>query len=125
MFQVMLEYDEPWSDGESHRVEAHFTCEIAIAPIIAQRRARTFLAMAVTMMTRVGIPVLVLGERPVWRVPAYFSVPHLGEVGTLGAIEVDARSGEIIPLTPEQIAAMQNRAHAIATCLTSPAVATS
>ncbi|MBI4670211.1 MAG: hypothetical protein HY741_00905 [Chloroflexi bacterium] len=123
MFQVMLEFDEEWAVNDSHRVEGNFDCEIAVSPIIAKRRAGVYLAMHVTMMTLAGTPTLVVGERPVWRCPVYFNYLPLGEVGTLGTIEVDAQTGEAIPLTPEQISAMQERANAIATRLAPRAVA--
>lgn len=49
--------------------------------------------------------------------------PRLGEIGTLGSVKVDAQTGQVIPLTPEQISAMQERANAIATRLAPRAVA--
>lgn len=124
MFQVMLEVDEEWMADESHHVKGNFDCEIAVSPIVAKRRAGSYLAMNVTMMTLAGTPTLVLGDRPVWRCPVYFNYLPIGEVGTLGTIEVDAQTGEAIPLTNEQITVMQERANVIATRLAQRAVAT-
>ncbi|MBI4670215.1 MAG: hypothetical protein HY741_00925 [Chloroflexi bacterium] len=123
MFQVMLELDEEWAANESHRVKGNFDCEIAVSPIIATRRVNAYLAGYVTMMTLPGAPSLVLQDKPVWRFTAYFNYPRLGEIGTLGTIEVDAQTGQVIPLTPEQISAMQERANVIATRLTPQPVA--
>lgn len=117
MFQVMLEFEEEWAANDSHRVQGNFDCEIAVSPIIARRRANAYLAGYVTMMTLPGVPSLVIQDKPVWRFPVYFNYPHLGEIGTLGAIEVDAQTGQVIPLTQEQISKMQERANVIATSL--------
>lgn len=124
MFQVMLEIEEEWAADDSHRVTGNFDCEIAVSPIIAKRRAGSYLARYVTMMTLAGTPTLVLGQRPVWRCLIYFNYLPIGEVGTLGTIEVDAQTGEAIPLTPEQITAMQERANVIATRLAQRAITT-
>lgn len=71
------------------------------------------------MMVLAGEPVLVLGEeRPVWRVPACLHLLDLGEVTTVGTIDVDALTGQVIPPVAKQITLMQRRANEIATCLT-------
>ncbi len=124
MFQVMLEMDEAWAADEPHHVAGNFDCEIAVSPILALRCARTFLAGYVTLMTNVGTPTLVLRTHPVWRIPAYFVYPQLGDVGSLGTVEVDAQTGEVTPTMYEQIPAMKERANAIATRLAPRTVAT-
>ena len=124
MYKIMIECDEPWPAGEARHIETRIAEEIPVSPVTAKRRASGFLGMEVTMMALAGDPILVLGNRAVWRVPAYFNYPKLGEVGTLGTVEIDARSGEVISPSPEQVEAMQERAHAIASHLASPATAT-
>ena len=115
MFQIVYEYDEPWpAQGPFHVEKQLVSQEIAVSPILARRRANGFLAGYVTMMVTAGQPVLILGERPAWRVPATLRLPGLGEVGTLGHVDVDAQSGEIIWPSDKQIAQMQELAHAIA-----------
>lgn len=94
--------------------------EITVSPAVARRHAAGFLAGHVTMMVLAGEPVLVWDEQPVWRVPACLHLPGLSEVSIVGFIEVDARTGEIIPLSPDQIAEMQRRADDIATRFTLP-----
>lgn len=66
------------------------------------------------MMALAGHPALVVGDRPVWRVPACLHLPNLGEVATLGSIEVDVLTGQVMEPSPEQITLMQDRANAIA-----------
>jgi hypothetical protein len=50
----------------------------------------------VSTMIGAGEPLLVVdGTRTVWRVPAIFTVPHLGEVGVAGTVDIDVQNGEI------------------------------
>lgn len=123
MFQVMLEIDQEWAANDSHRVTGNFDCEIAVSPIEAQRCARTFLAGYVTLMTNVGPPTLVISEQPVWRVPAYFVYPQVGEVGLLGTVQVDAQNGEVTSAMYKEIETMKERANAIAARLAPRTVA--
>jgi hypothetical protein len=125
MFQIICEYQVTWPKDGPLRVEAQFAGEIKVSPTAARRRAAGFLAGHVTMMVLAGEPVLVWSEQPVWRVPACLHLPDLGEVSTVGSIDVDALTGEIMPLSSDQIAAMQRRANDIATRFTLPAAPTS
>jgi hypothetical protein len=100
MFRVVYEYQKAWPKEGPLRVEAQFTGEITVSPTVARRRAAGFLAGHVTMMVLAGEPALVLGEQPVWRVPACLHLPGLGEVSTVGSINVDALTGEIISPPP-------------------------
>ncbi len=124
-FTVVLEYQTVWPDTASLHIEAHITQEITIAPEVARRRAAGFLGVEVLMAAQAGPPTLVIAERPIWRVPAHLQLPGLGDVATLGTLDIDAATGDVIPLTPDSLADMQRRAHAIATRLTSPTTPTS
>jgi hypothetical protein len=115
MYQIVYEYDEPWPDnGPFHLEKQIVSQEIAVSPVVARRRANGFLAGYVTMMVTAGQPMLILGENPAWHVPAVLCLPGVGEVGTVGHLDIDAQSGEIILPSDEQIAQMQEVAHAIA-----------
>lgn len=120
MFQIAYDYQKPWPENEPLRVEGHFDQEITISPTLARRKANGFLAGHVTMMVSAGQPTLILSEQPIWRVPAILNLPQLGEVGTLGAIDIDAQTGKIILPSPKQISRMQELAHAIAAHFASP-----
>ena len=42
-------------------------------------------------------PELVMSrERIVWRVPLFLALPELGRLGNVGAIDVDAQTGEVL-----------------------------
>lgn len=114
MFQIAYDYDTPWPEGESLKIEGHFAQEIKISPTVARRKANGYLAGHITMMVSAGQPTLILETSPLWRVPATLRLPGLGEVSSLGTIDIDAQSGKVIPLPPDQIQRMQELAHAIA-----------
>jgi hypothetical protein len=56
-------------------------------------------------------PVLIWGERPLWRMTTSLLLSEWGRVAQVGAIDVDAMTGAIIPLTSHQIQTMQDRAN--------------
>lgn len=123
MFQVVYEYSEPWpQEGVLCIDPTPIVGAIKVAPESARRRANSYLSMDVAMEFQPGEPVLLWGERPVWRMPVHLHLPGLGQVTTLGFIEVDAMTRAVIPLSQEQINKMRARAHDIVTRLT-PATA--
>ena len=73
------------------------------------------------MMVLAGPPMLVIDQQPRWRVPAMLHLPGLGEVATLGAVEIDALTGEILRPTTDDLSTLQEWANAIATRLTAQA----
>ena len=124
MFQVAYDYENTWSDDRPQKIEGHFTQDISISPLVAQRKANGYLSGEVTMMVAAGQPTLLLRDQPVWHVPAVLRLPGLGDVSTLGTVEVDAQTGGIIPLSSDQISRMQDLAHAIAAYFASSAART-
>ncbi len=116
MFQILIESQDQFPEKGSLRVEAHFVQEIAVSPVQARRRAAGFLAAEVSMAIRAGDPVLIAGKRSVWRVPAQLHLPGSKEKSTpiIGSIDVDAITGNVIPLTSDQVSSLQNQADAFA-----------
>ncbi|MCZ7668075.1 MAG: hypothetical protein M5U34_13220 [Chloroflexi bacterium] len=125
MFQVMHDYQQKWSQNNPLRVKGEFVQDIATPPTVAQHTANGYLAQYVTMMVMAGTPTLFLSQPPVWRVPAILSLPGLGDVSAIGTVDVDANTGEVIPLTESQLSRMQEIAHALAAHFASPATTAS
>jgi hypothetical protein len=75
--------------------EIRQTVNIQVSAQEAQRKVDTWLLLEVSMMMGAETPTLVIGERTVWRVPARFSAPHVGRVGTVGLVDVDVQTGEL------------------------------
>jgi len=92
--------------------------EIQVSPDSARRRANGYLARYVALAMEAGDPVLVWGQKPVWRMAVYLTLRGWGQVAKLGEIDVNALTREVLPLSNPQITEMQDRADAIATRLT-------
>jgi len=114
MFQIAYNYNQAWREDESLTVDIRVSQKITISPDLARRKANGFLAGHVTMMVSGGPPTLMMDQPPVWRVPAVLKLPALGEVSTIGAVDIDAQTGAILPPSPAQISRMQDLAHALA-----------
>lgn len=124
MVQVAYPYQKNWTDDSPCWVEGHFMQEVATSPQLAQRKANSFLAGYVTMMVSAGQPMLILGDYPMWQVPAILQLPKLGAVSTVGTVEVNAQTGELKLPSTAQIQRMQELAHAITSYFTSAATTT-
>lgn len=74
-----------------------------------RRQVQRWLLLEVSHMLGADEPILVVGQRTVWRVPAHLSAPQVGVVGQVGVVEVDATTGEKINLAVHK-AAIEQRA---------------
>jgi hypothetical protein len=79
----------------------------------AQRRVDRWLLNEVSCLIGAGQPTLVVGERVVWRVPAWIGFPDVGRVGMVGTVEVDVETGEMNN-TSECQAEIETRAEELA-----------
>jgi hypothetical protein len=61
----------------------------------AQRRVNSWLCLDVSMMLTGGEPTLIVVEVTRWQVPVIYTAPHVGHVGVVGRVEVDAQTGTI------------------------------
>ena len=122
MIQVLYEWNGNWPEGgvqiQGQFMGRTFAGKVLISPTEARRGANGYLSMDVAMAIVADDPILVWGERPVWRMTTSLLLADWGRVAQLGTIDVDAMTGDIIPLTAEQIAAIQERANELATRLT-------
>ena len=91
--------------------------------VFARRSANLYLSDTVgfflTPIDGTFVPV----DTPVWQFPIQLRLPQSGDLGVLGAIDVDATTGEVVPLTAKQITEIQRRANAIARYQTQPTAA--
>lgn len=110
MFQVIYECTDPSPEEGPLTLDARLYGEIKVSPEVARRRANRFLTMDVGILIGADEPLLVWGERPVWRFTTNLYLPHMGKVGPVGMIEVDAVTGQVVPPSTEQIQETQDRA---------------
>ena len=99
MFQIAFDEKSVWLQ----KLATELSTEPPIEPRYARRTVNRYLGHHVTMMTLAGDPTLHIGKDTVWRVPILFAAPHTGPVATIGYINVDAISGDLHPLTQDEI----------------------
>ena len=123
MVHILYEHPMEWPKEGPLQVDTQLRLkgEIAVSPESAVRRANAYLGQHVAMSIQAGDPVLVWGERPVWRVQVRLNLRGFGTVTTLGTLDIDATTREVIPLSTADITEMRTRANAIALRLTSTA----
>jgi hypothetical protein len=102
--------DEQIEDMRDRRKE-HTGEAVGVLRPTAQIRANGYLADYVALGAKADRPVWVAGARPVWRATAFLRLRGYGRVCDLGTIDVDARTGEVVPLPKKQLQAMRKRAH--------------
>jgi hypothetical protein len=77
----------------------------------AQINANGYLSNYVSLFAKADRPVFIAGHRPLWRATVFLRLRGHGRVCDLGIIEVDAQTGEVVPLPKKQLQAMRKRAH--------------
>ncbi|MEZ4727564.1 MAG: hypothetical protein R3E79_10570 [Caldilineaceae bacterium] len=79
----------------------------------ARRKLNGYLSREVSLFCSATEGVFIPLARPIWQFAIRFGLPKRGELGILGTVDIDARTGEVIPLTNQQIKRMRVRANAI------------
>lgn len=122
MLQILYEHPIEWGDDDPRTLKATVDLEatLSVSPDSARRRANGYLGQNVAMTIQADEPILVWGKRLVWRMQMGLFLRGLGQIATLGTLDVDAQTREVIPLSIAEISSLQERANAIATRL-SPA----
>jgi hypothetical protein len=75
---------------------APVTPELPITAFRAQQLVNVLMTMEVSSQMLARAPEVVLGERPCWSVPVWFTRPDTGLVGQAGTVRVDAHTGEVL-----------------------------
>lgn len=89
--------------------------EIQISAEEARRRVNNWAHLELSGQMRATQPQLVITAQGTahWRVPLHLTFPALGDVGTVGALLVDVKIGEVNP-APELIEDIKQNAQALA-----------
>jgi hypothetical protein len=80
----------------------HVSAPINFSAAAAQRIVSRFVANEIAYLLRAGEPSLVVSEQIAWRVPVVLALPHKGEVGQVGSIDVSVETGAF-HISPKQI----------------------
>ena len=115
MFQIAFDEKSAWLE----KLAPQLSTKPPIEPRYARRAVNLYLGYHVTMMTLAGDPTLHVGEQPVWHVPILFAAPHTGPVATIGYMNVDALTGDLEPLSQDEIDQLLKFADALAANLPS------
>lgn len=75
-------------------ITVHATIDVDAA--MARRKATGWLAGEVGNLLLGGELALIIGERTLWRVPVLLTSPKRGLVDQIGAVDVDAATGEVL-----------------------------
>jgi hypothetical protein len=101
-------------------LEEHQTVSLHILPprvrvpaAVARRQVNVFVSNEISYLMGGRDPELVLSDPIVWRVPVVLTFPRHGAVGTVGAIEVNAETGELL-VSPALVKEMTRHAQALA-----------
>jgi len=84
----------------------HLVATLNVAAEEARRRVnRQVVAELGTGLIARGPELVIADEQILWRVPIVLSLPDLGDLGQVGAVDVDARSGDVLlsPAAQERI----------------------
>lgn len=78
------------------KIELSLTAQVKITHVTAQRQVSKLLLDQAGNLLYGERPSLVVGQRLVWRVPVWLALPTTGPLGQVGALDVDAQTGEIL-----------------------------
>jgi hypothetical protein len=96
---ILLETSVPKTGRLS--VHIHADMQINVSAEEAQHRVTQFVHRQISSQMHGETPILILGERACWRVPVHLTFPSLGDLGSVGDIDIDVETGETT--TPESI----------------------
>lgn len=94
-------------------VNIKVTADVNISAYAARQKVNSFVLSEISYMMHAAEPTLVLGDRICWRVPVVLSLTSVGDVGKVGAINVDVESGQM-HISSQQIAEIEARAQGLA-----------
>jgi len=98
------------------RVHVHIQiqADLNVSAMVARRQATNYLLDNVSDHLSGQDPDLVVdGEQLLWRVPVFLYLASRGQVGQVGAIDVDAQTGQLL-ITPAIMNEIEQRAHQLA-----------
>lgn len=76
--------------------EIRQTLTVQVTAEQARLAVNRWLLDEVSYMMHAESPTLVINGNARWRVPAVLTAPHVGAVGAVGAVDVDAATGELL-----------------------------
>lgn len=94
-------------------IDIKVSSDINVSAFVARQKVDNFVLNEISYMLHAGEPVLVIADSVYWRVPIILSAASKGDVGEVGAIAVNAQTGQMI-VTPHLLAEVNARAEGLA-----------
>jgi hypothetical protein len=94
-------------------VDIKVTADVNVSAYAARQKVNGFVLSEISYMMHAGEPTLVLDKRVCWRVPVILSLTSRGDVGEVGAVEVDVETGQL-HVTPQLITEINTHAEGLA-----------
>jgi hypothetical protein len=95
-------------------IDIKVTADMNVSAYAARQKVNSFVLSEVSYMMHAGQPNLAISESICWRVPIVLSLTSHGDVGEVGAIDVNAETGQMYT-SPQLIAEVNARAEGLAT----------
>lgn len=111
MTTIVLQTNPPKSGEFSLNIQR--TLNIQVSQDEAQKAVTRYVALNLSNQMSGKAPVLFVAERGYWRVPVHLTFPSQGDVGEIGAIDVDIESGELM-ITDKILEGIETRADYLA-----------
>lgn len=86
----------------------------------ARRQATAYLSMQIGLQVVATDPIFIPLTPPIWQCLIELHIPRVGAIGVFGLLDVDAYTGEVLPLTGEQIQQIWTRGNAATEFCTPP-----
>jgi hypothetical protein len=77
-------------------IRIEMTAQVNITAFVARQKVTRFVVMEISTQLLGEAPELSVGDRLCWAVPVVVTSPARGIVGKVGAIAVDATTGELL-----------------------------
>jgi hypothetical protein len=95
-------------------IDIKVTADINVSAYAARQKVNSFILSEVSYMMHAGEPSLVVSEMICWRVPVVLSLTSRGDIGDVGAIDVNAETGQMYT-SPQLIDEVNARAEGLVT----------
>ena len=95
------------------KIALTLTAQVNVTDVVAQRKVSKLLLDEVGNLLYGEHPSLFVGQRLLWRVPVWLGSPRRGPLGQVGALDVDAQTGEIL-YTQDILEELAERGNALA-----------
>lgn len=95
-------------------IDIKVTANLNVSAFAARQKVDGFILSDISYMMHAGEPNLVISDSIYWRVPVVLSLTSHGDVGDVGAIDVNAETGQML-ISPHLVAEVTARAEGLAT----------